>query len=168
MRLLSGHETTGYVLLVQAEPGNPHHPEERLAELMRERLAQCQGRMAALREQITDSSLVVYRPLEAILMPPPWYRNGVLLIGDAMHATTPHLGQGAAQALEDAVVVGELLDRGLTGAALGEAFMQRRYERLKFIWEASLQIGAWELHDDPQQDPIGLTRRMLEVVARPI
>jgi hypothetical protein len=46
--------------------------------------------------------------------------------------------------------------------------MARRYERLKFVWEASLQIGDWEQHDDPDQDPGGLTRKMLEVVARPI
>ena len=161
-------DDTGYVLLVQEEAGTSRHPADRLAEIMRERLAPCGGWIADLREQITDASLVVYRPLEVVLLPPPWYKGGVLLIGDAAHATTPHLGQGAAQAVEDAVVVGELLDQGLRGEALGEAFMQRRYERLKFIWEASVQIGDWELHDDPAQDPAGLTRRMLEVVARPI
>ena len=162
------NDATGYVLIVQAEPAHSRYPEDRLAELMRERLAPCTGRMASLRDQITDSALVVHRPLEAILLPPPWYQGGVLIIGDAAHATTPHLGQGAAQALEDAVVVGELLDRGLRGEALGAAFMERRYERLKFVWEASVQIGQWELNADPQQDPVGLTRRMLEVVARPI
>lgn len=161
-------EDTGYVLLVQAEPGNPRHPEDRLAEIFRERLAPCTGTFAALREQIVDPSLVVYRPLEAILMPAPWYRNGVLLIGDAAHATTPHLGQGAAQAVEDAIVVAELLASGLTGDALGAAFMARRYDRLKFVWESSLQIGAWELDESPHQDAAGMTKKMIEVVARPI
>jgi 2-polyprenyl-6-methoxyphenol hydroxylase-like FAD-dependent oxidoreductase len=161
-------EDTGYVLLVQAEPGNPRHPDERLAAIFRERLAACTGTFAALREQIVDPALVVYRPLEVILMPAPWYRNGVLLIGDAAHATTPHLGQGAAQAVEDAIVVAELLASGLDGDALGAAFMARRYERLRFIWEASVQIGAWELEDSPQQDAAGMTRRMMETVARPI
>jgi 2-polyprenyl-6-methoxyphenol hydroxylase-like FAD-dependent oxidoreductase len=161
-------DATGYVLLVQAEPGNPRHPPERLASIMRERLAPCGGWMGELREQITDSALVVYRPLEVILMPAPWYKGSVLLIGDAAHATTPHLGQGAAQAVEDAIVVVGLLAKGLTGETVGQAFMQRRYERLKFIWEASVQIGEWEQRDDPGQDPGGLTRRMLEVVVQPI
>jgi 2-polyprenyl-6-methoxyphenol hydroxylase-like FAD-dependent oxidoreductase len=159
---------TGYVLLVQAEPGNPRHPDDQLADIMRKRLGALSGPMAELRDQITDASQVVYRPLEVILMPSPWYRNGVLLIGDAAHATTPHLGQGAAQAVEDAIVVTELLTKGLTGDALGEAYMQRRFDRLKFIWEASIQVGQWEQTEDPQQDPGGLTRRMLEVVAQPI
>lgn len=162
------NETTGYVIVVQAEPGNPKHPADQLAGIMRGRLEACTGKMAALRDQIIDSSLVVYRPLEAILMPPPWYRGGVLMIGDAAHATTPHMGQGAAQAVEDAVVVGELLGQGLTGPALGEAFMKRRYERLKMVWESSIQIGQWEQDDDPAQDPAGLTKKLLGVLAQPI
>ncbi|MFN0122668.1 MAG: FAD-dependent monooxygenase [Blastocatellia bacterium] len=52
-------EQTGYVLLVQAEPGNPHHPPDKLADIFRERLAACTGVMAELREQITDSSQVI-------------------------------------------------------------------------------------------------------------
>ena len=105
--------TTGYVILVQSEPGNPRHPPEKLADIMRSRLAACTGLMAQLRDQITDPTQVVYRPLEAVLVPAPWHRGRVLLIGDAAHATTPHLGQGAAQAVEDAVVLGELFARNL-------------------------------------------------------
>jgi hypothetical protein len=49
-----------------------------------------------------------------------------------------------------------------------EEFMRRRYERTKFIVEASLQIGEWEQHPTPDADFIGLTRKMMEVVAAPI
>jgi 2-polyprenyl-6-methoxyphenol hydroxylase-like FAD-dependent oxidoreductase len=161
-------DATAYVLLVQAEPGNPRHPEERLAEIFRERLAACTGLLGQMRDQITDSSQVVYRPLYSVSLPPPWFKGRMLLIGDAAHATTPHLGQGAAQAVEDAVVVGDLLGQGLDMPALGEAFMARRYERCRFIAESSVQIGAWEQTDDPTGDPMGLTKKMLQVVAAPI
>lgn len=161
-------ESTAYVLLVQAEPGNPRHPADRLADIFRERLATCTGLFAQMRAQITDSSQVVYRPLYRVSLPPPWFKGRMLLIGDAAHATTPHLGQGAAQAVEDAVVVGELLSQSFDMPALGEAFMKRRYERCRFIAESSVQIGAWEQTDDPDADPMGLTRKMLQVVAAPI
>ena len=161
-------EETGYVLLVQAEPGNPHHPADQLADIFRERLAACTGVMAELREQITDSSLVIYRPLEALLLPAPWHQGRVLLIGDAAHATTPHLGQGAAQAVEDGVVLGELLARDEPLPQLLDEFMQRRFERCKFIVEGSLQLGAWEMNPTPDADPPGLTKKMLGVVAQPI
>jgi 2-polyprenyl-6-methoxyphenol hydroxylase-like FAD-dependent oxidoreductase len=161
-------KTTGYVILVQSEPGNPRHPPDRLADIMRGRLAACTGLMAKLRDQITDSSQVVYRPLEAVFVPAPWHRGRVLLIGDAAHATTPHLGQGAAQAVEDAVVLGQLFAQNLPMEQLLATFMQRRYERCKFIFESSLQIGEWEQRPTPDADPAALTRRMLEVVAQPI
>jgi 2-polyprenyl-6-methoxyphenol hydroxylase-like FAD-dependent oxidoreductase len=161
-------DDTGYVLLVQAEPGNPHHAEDKLADIFRERLAVCTGMMAELREQITDSSLVIYRPLEALLMPAPWYKGRVLLIGDAAHATPPHLGQGAAQAVEDGVVLGELLQREAPLQNLLDEFMQRRFERCKFIVEGSLQLGEWEMHPAPEADAPGLTKKMLGVMAQPI
>jgi 2-polyprenyl-6-methoxyphenol hydroxylase-like FAD-dependent oxidoreductase len=159
---------TGYVLLVQAEPGNPRHPSERLADIFRERLAACTGVMAQLRDHITDSSQVVYRPLEVAFVPAPWYRGRVVLIGDAVHATTPHLGQGAAQAVEDAVVLGELLRKDEPLDTLFAQFMQRRYERCRFIQEASVQIGEWELRPAPDANPQALTARMLQVMSQPI
>jgi 2-polyprenyl-6-methoxyphenol hydroxylase-like FAD-dependent oxidoreductase len=159
---------TGYIWLVQSEPGNPRHPEHRLAEILRERLAPCGGMMGRLREQIVNPKLVVYRPLEALLMPAPWYRGRVLLIGDAAHATTPHMGQGAAQAVEDAVVLGELLARPDPVADIFEAFMKRRYERCKFVVDSSLQLGVWEQQAEPQGDAASLTETMLQVMASPI
>ncbi len=159
---------TGYVWLVQSEPGNPRHPPEGLADIFRARLAACTGTMALMREQIRDPRQVVYRPLEALLLPPPWYVGRIVLIGDAAHATTPHLGQGSAQAVEDAVVLGELMRRDQPVAGLLQEFMQRRFERCRFIVESSLLLGEWEQHPVPQADPVGLTARMLETVAAPI
>ena len=166
-------QDTGYVLLVQAEPGAPHHPTDKLAAdklagIFRERLAGCTGVMASLREQITDSSLVIYRPLESLLMPAPWHKGRVLLIGDAAHSTTPHLGQGAAQAVEDGVVLGELLRRDEPLPKLLDEFMQRRFERCKFIVEGSLQLGEWEMHPTPEADAPGLTKKMIGMMAQPI
>jgi 2-polyprenyl-6-methoxyphenol hydroxylase-like FAD-dependent oxidoreductase len=40
---------------------------------------------------------------------PAWSKGGVVLLGDAAHATTPGIGQGAAQAIEDAVVLARSL-----------------------------------------------------------
>lgn len=159
---------TGYVLLVQAEPGNPRHPPEKLAEIFRARLARCRGLMASLRDQITDPSCVAYRPLEVVSLPPPWYHGRVLLIGDAAHATTPHMGQGAAQALEDAVVLGELAGRGMAVEQLLESWMARRYERCRLVQECSLAVGEQQMHPKPDFDQSALTARLLQSLAAPL
>ena len=154
---------------MDAEPCNARFADNELHQLLRRRLAVFGGLIGEIRDRdITNPSEVVYRPLEALILPPPWYRGRILLIGDAAHSTTPHLGQGAAQAVEDAVVLSELLAKDGPVADRMDEFMSRRYERSKFIVEASVQIGEWEQHPTPEADFIGLTRKMMEVVAAPI
>lgn len=135
-----------YMFLVSAEPGNPWMPQDRLAELMRERLVGFSGIVAELGEQIVDPAGVVYKPMENLLLPAPWNKGRVLIIGDAAHATTPHLAQGAAMAIEDAVLLGELLGRdGASFEALMGEFMARRFDRARFVVESSDQIAQWEM-----------------------
>lgn len=59
------------------------------------------------KEQIIVSEIIDLKPIDK------WQGENVCLIGDAAHATTPNLGQGACQAIEDAYVLGKLLDSGL-------------------------------------------------------
>lgn len=159
---------TAYVLLVQKEAGDGRIPQEKLAEIFRARLARCTGLMARLREEITDTNRVVYRPLHALFLPAPWHKGNVVLLGDAVHAVTPHLGQGAAQAMEDGVVLGELLGRDEPLPQLFAEYMKRRYERCKTIFDGSLQIGEWEQRPTPDADPGGLTAKVIGLVAQPI
>jgi 2-polyprenyl-6-methoxyphenol hydroxylase-like FAD-dependent oxidoreductase len=58
-----------------------------------------------------------------------WGRGAVTLLGDAAHPMLPHAGQGAAQALEDAVTLGRALE-GAHDASSIEAAL-RRYEQVR-------------------------------------
>lgn len=53
--------------------------------------------------EVCEWKLRVHEPL------PTWVHGSVALVGDACHPTLPHLAQGAAQAIEDAAVLGEVL-----------------------------------------------------------
>ncbi|MBH3411354.1 FAD-dependent oxidoreductase [Pseudomonas putida] len=157
-----------YLFTTSHEPGNPWMQPATLADGLRQRLAGFGGLIGELRAQIVDSADVVYKPLEAVFVDEPWYRGRVLLIGDAAHATTPHLGQGAGLALEAAVVLAEALTAGGHLEAQLQRFMARRFERCKYISEMSLLAGEKEVQRDPSFDRIGLVKQMLEVTARPI
>ncbi|RTR53442.1 FAD-binding protein [Pseudomonas aeruginosa] len=157
-----------YLFTTSHEPGNPWMDQSTLAEELRNRLAGFGGLIGELREQITDSAEVVYKPLEAVFVDEPWYRGRILLIGDAAHATTPHLGQGAGMAIEDAVVLAEELTAEGSISEHLQRFMERRFERCKYISEKSLLAGEKEIARDPAFDRIGLVKQMLEVTARPI
>ncbi|AGL14774.1 fad dependent oxidoreductase [Actinoplanes sp. N902-109] len=67
-------------------------------------------------------------------------RGAVLLVGDAAHATAPSLAQGAAMALEDAVVLGEVLkgSGGDVPAAL-QAYETRRRHRCELVRKHTLE-----------------------------
>lgn len=58
---------------------------------------------------------------------PQWWRDRVLLIGDAAHAISPHAGQGASLALEDAMALARLLRDAQPGHE--QAFAQFTAER---------------------------------------
>lgn len=103
------------------------------------------GIIAEVSEQITDPHGVVYRPIYTSFLEGQWYKGRVLLIGDAAHTTSPHLGQGAAITIEDAVVLASTLKRDLPLEECFEDFMKQRYERCKFVVETSNQLIEWEL-----------------------
>jgi 2-polyprenyl-6-methoxyphenol hydroxylase-like FAD-dependent oxidoreductase len=135
-----------YMYITTPEPGNPWMDPDHLHHLMRARLEGHDGLVAEIRTRITDPKRVVYRPLEMLLVPRPWYRGRVVLIGDAAHSTTPHLAQGAAMAVEDAVVLAELLRGGGDLSSLLGQFEERRWARCNYVVEASARIGQLELH----------------------
>ncbi|WP_070156966.1 FAD-dependent monooxygenase [Sphingobium phenoxybenzoativorans] len=134
-----------YMFLVTSELGNQRVPEDQLAVLMRQRLEGFGGLISTLRDQITDPTEVVYRPMESLLLPSPWHKGRVIIIGDAAHATTPHLAQGAAMAIEDAVLLGTLLRRDASLEKLLTEFMSRRFNRARFVIESSDRIATWEM-----------------------
>lgn len=157
-----------YLYATTPEPGNPQHPTEGLAALMRQRLAGCAPAIRAMAEQITDDARVVYRPLEAIFLEGPWHKGRIALLGDAVHATTPHLGQGGGMAIEDAVVLAEELARHDEPEAAFTAYRQRRFQRCRFVVEKSLEICRGQLGQGPLVDNARAGAEMNALLAQPI
>lgn len=157
-----------YMYVTTPEPGNPFYPKAGLAAAMRTKLANAAPQIRAMAEQITGDDGVVYRPLETIMLDGPWHRGRVVLLGDAVHATTPHLGQGAGMAVEDGIVLAEELERHATPDAAFEAYEERRLERCRYIVERSLAICNGQLGKGSPVDNARATAEMFERVAQPI
>jgi FAD-dependent urate hydroxylase len=72
---------------------------------------------------------------------PTWHQDTVCLIGDAAHATSPHVGQGASLAMEDAIVLAKCLRDVERVPDAFAAFEALRRERVKAIVEMSRETG---------------------------
>ena len=141
-------------------------PEEQVAT-MRELAGAYHGPWDEIRDGLTDPATVNYTAFESHVIDGPWHRGRVVLIGDAAHSCPPTLAQGAAQALEDASVLAELLLResALTDR-LWDEFTGRRLARARTVVEASLQLTRWLLAHERGDVP-GLMGRIAHLVATP-
>ena len=139
-----------YMFLLNHEDAKVRLDEATQWQRLKDLMAPFSGVLGDLRDGLSVSSAIISRPLEAILLPRPWHRGRVVLIGDAAHATTPHLASGAGIAIEDALVLGEELSvaPGVEQALL--RFEERRWDRCRMVVENSVRIGEMEqTHADP-------------------
>jgi 2-polyprenyl-6-methoxyphenol hydroxylase-like FAD-dependent oxidoreductase len=157
-----------YVYILESIPDNRWIPEEEWLPLMKERLRDFHGHFDRIRDELDEHSSINYRPLEVIFMPRPWYVGRVLLIGDAAHATTPHVGYGAGLAIEDAVVMGELAAESSDVRKIFDRFVDRRYERCRTILEGSVAIGDLEMARAPLEDQRALSGQLNKTIQEAI
>ncbi len=158
-----------YMFITDAAPnGVPRYPEATLASEMQKRLDGYGGLVAELRQHITDPTKVVMRPFETILVEEPWYKNRVVLVGDSAHAMTAHIAQGAAMAIEDAVVLTEEMKQHEDIHTVLTNYNARRFPRVSALVGMSRQICEWERNHDTSADVPGLTKKSMMLAAEPI
>jgi 2-polyprenyl-6-methoxyphenol hydroxylase-like FAD-dependent oxidoreductase len=95
---------------------------------------------AEVANRIDETVQPIVAPYEWIWMPQPWHRGRVVLVGDAVHATTPNIGAAGGMAIEDGVVLAEELERADELESGLQAFEARRLERTKLVVDSSVEI----------------------------
>ncbi|KAH8688648.1 hypothetical protein BGW36DRAFT_421245 [Talaromyces proteolyticus] len=94
-------------------------------------------------QKCDPESLKVY-PLFDVETLPTFINDRLVLIGDAAHPFTPHLAQGGAMAIEDAVSLGVMLSKGVTSVEVPERlrlYNKARYGRATAIQNFSRIVG---------------------------
>jgi 2-polyprenyl-6-methoxyphenol hydroxylase-like FAD-dependent oxidoreductase len=155
-----------YAYLVEdAQDRSDLTPRQQLA-VMQDLAESYGGPWDDIRPLITDPEAINYTWFESHVVPGAWHRGRVVLIGDAVHSCPPTLAQGAALALEDALVLGEELDAADVDAGL-QAFVDRRRPRVEQTVAASVQLGTWLLEHAEDADVPGLMGRTLGTLSEP-
>ena len=89
----------------------------------------------------TDNTLIIRDDINDLSPMKSWFSGAAVLVGDAAHASTPNIGQGGAQAIEDSWVLSEKI---ANCASLQEAFHEfqaTRFSKVQRIVNVSWQIG---------------------------
>jgi 2-polyprenyl-6-methoxyphenol hydroxylase-like FAD-dependent oxidoreductase len=109
------------------------------AARVRDRFADATGVAAVVLDQVTDDAAVQFSAADTAWVEDP-VAGRVVLIGDAWHATTPSMAQGASMAAEDALVLSTELNRDRRRGAISGAlrrFADRRLPRVRHVQEAT-------------------------------
>lgn len=162
-------KTHMYLFITEPRAVNEHLDPATFAERVRALLADFPApELQAIRAGLGADSMIVYRPLEGLLVPQPWSRGRVVLIGDAVHATTPHLASGACIGIEDAIVLAEELARNADLALALAAFGERRWERCRMVVENSARLGEIEIEGGDKAEHERIMRASLMALAQPV
>lgn len=110
----------------------------------------------------------MFRLVDWMIAPPRWPKSRVVLLDDAVHKFLPHFGQGAAQAIENGVVLAECLSASPDPEVAFVVYTERRYERCRLVIRCRVDIGEWEKGRQPGFDNIAATQTVIETMIKPI
>lgn len=158
-----------YLFVTEDRPSRIHIDPFKSPENLRDLLGVFSAPLLqSVRDQIGAQSSVIYRPLESMLMPRTWSRGRVVLIGDAVHATTPHMASGAGIGIEDGIVLAEELCTADTVDEALIAFEDRRWERCRLVVENSGRLGEIEISNGDRAEHTRIMRETHQYLARAI
>lgn len=139
-------QTESYLFVLDHRDNFDFIPAGQWPSMMADLLEEFGGDLDAIRQGLRDGNpySIVYRPLMGLMMDTPWHNGRVVLLGDTVHATTPHLAMGAGIAVEGAVVLAEELARCPSLEEALTAYVERRYTRAHLVVSSSLRLGQIE------------------------
>ncbi|BBO27042.1 hypothetical protein AltI4_14300 [Alteromonas sp. I4] len=162
-------ENDMYMFVTENRKDNNFRDPEAFTSDLKALLAQFPAEMVqTMSAMLNRDSLIHYRPLERVMMPAPWYKGRVVLIGDTVHATTPHLASGACIGIEDALVLADEIANNSTLDEAFEGFQTRRFERCKMVVENSGRLAEIEIEGGDKEEHTDIMRRSGIALAQPI
>jgi 2-polyprenyl-6-methoxyphenol hydroxylase-like FAD-dependent oxidoreductase len=158
---IAGYTPTGedsmYAFLVEKAEDRFGTPDDEATRIMLEESRAYDGPWNSIRADLEAGAHANYTWFTQHIVEAPWNRGRAVIIGDAAHSCPPTIAQGAAQGLEDAYVLTELLtSRDELDQQLWDDFHARRLPRAKAVVEASVQLGQWQIDGDRDADAGGL------------
>lgn len=142
------------------------------SKLLSNLLSEFKGVISDIKDQIDQGKItlehIVYRPLSVHLMEGSWHKNRVVLLGDSIHATTPHLASGAGIAIEGAIILSQELAKDQSLEEALTHYQKRHFERAKMVIETSVKLGQLEINNGSKLEHRSLMHSTLDALRQPL
>ncbi|MCR8995541.1 NAD(P)-binding protein [Brevibacillus sp. 7WMA2] len=141
------NERTYWYALVNGPSGDKRYAEYRIKDII-QIFEGYHSPVAQVLSRTPDDKMI-HNDIFDLETPEQFISGRSLLLGDAGHAITPNLGQGACQAIEDALELARCFIQHSTVELAYRAFEMRRIERVRAISQLSLKVGKIAQLDSP-------------------
>ncbi|PRE05040.1 FAD-dependent oxidoreductase [Burkholderia multivorans] len=164
--------THSYLFVLDKRDGMEFIAPDAWPAMLAQLLEEFDGPVGELRDALLNGALpdahLLYRPLAGHMLPAPWHRGRIVLLGDTVHATTPHLASGAGIAVEGALVLAEELGRrhSLEGALA--AYAGRHYDRARLVVSSSGRMGQIEREGGSREEHTQVMLHAQEALRAPL
>ena len=135
------------------EPERRHDPARGRLERLRKRFAAFGPLVQDCLASVEDDEQIHCSAIDSVELD-RWHEGRVVLIGDAAHASSPMMGQGGCMAIEDAIVLAELLNTSQTVEDALDAYARRRRPRVDWVQRESAALGRSALMPPAVRDAV--------------
>ncbi|WP_176422283.1 FAD-dependent oxidoreductase [Bradyrhizobium sp. 2S1] len=159
-----------YLFFLESTDEKLRIPQDQVCDYLRNLLAPFTApELVAAANMVGEDKHISYRPFDVLMMPAPWHRGRVVLLGDAAHSLTPQMTSGGGMAIEDALVLSQELDRNDDLETALATYSRRREERARRVYDIAYAICQEERKPEHGRDySMGLLREGYAFLAAPV
>lgn len=146
--------TSGYMFILKPVHEDYRDPKEQRYDTVRHMLEPFQWKKDFLNNCFQPDSPILFNMIRQVVLNEKWYSQRVVIGGDAAHASAPNLAQGAAMAIEDAIVLAEEIAQHHSLSEALSAYYDRRYPRAREVQRLSEELLINEMSGKSSQQEI--------------
>lgn len=147
-------------------------PQRDLPKRLSQLLGEFGNPLTSVKQKIDEGDIgeneIIYRPLYTHLIQDDWYKDRIVLLGDAVHSTTPHLASGAGLAIEGSIILAQELAQAETVEAAFKAYQARHFYRAELVISSSTRLGEIEITQGSSEEHRNIMIQTMQSLRKPI
>jgi len=161
-----------YLFVLDHHKQDVQIPQQDLPKRLSQLLGEFGDPLNLVKQKIDEGQIgendIIYRPLYTHLIKDAWHKDRIVLLGDAVHSTTPHLASGAGLAIEGSIILAEELAQAETVEVALKAYQARHFHRAELVISSSTRLGEIEIAQGSPEEHRNIMIQTMQSLRQPI